>query len=47
MKKILLAIFIIAGLAWSIYCIADDAIHHTGAFMSAATYREYVQEGKR
>lgn len=47
MKKILLTVLIICGLAWSAYCIADDAIHHTGAFMSTATYREYVQEGKR
>ena len=47
MKKILLTIFIIAGLAWTIYNIADDAINHTGFFMTTATYRDHVAEGKR
>lgn len=48
MKKILLAIFIIAGLAWSIYCIADDAINHKGYnWQTAQEYRWTVSEGKR
>lgn len=49
MKKaaaIIIVIFVALGLAWSGFCIVDDAVHGRGSFMSTATYREHVQEGK-
>lgn len=43
--KIVIIAAIIA-FAMSIPFIIHDAIHKEGSFMTTATYREYVREGK-
>ena len=47
MKKAIIIIFAILGLAFSIYTIADDAIHHKGYnWQTTKEYRQMVSEGK-
>lgn len=41
-----LAVFMAVCLLASIPFIVDDAIHGRGFFMSTATYREIVKQGK-
>ena len=47
LKMIALTVLTVIMLGYAAYCIADDAIHHTGFFMTTATYRDHVAEGKR
>ena len=46
MKKIVLIVFIVLMLAWSVVCIVDDARRGAGFFMSTEAYREEVRKGK-
>lgn len=50
MKKaaaIIVVIFVTLGLAWSGFCIVDDAIHHRGYnWQTTSEYRQVLSEGK-
>ena len=47
MKKVLLIVALIATVAFTAYCIVNDAKTGNGFFTNTATYREYVSEGHR
>lgn len=47
MKKVLLIVALIATVAFTAFCIINDAKTGNGFFTNTATYREYVSEGKR